>query len=231
MVMTTMPLAEVKARLSELVGRVAEQHERITVTVHGRPSAVLMAVDDLDALHETLSVLADPDTLRRLAESDASSRAAKRSEPMSSPQRWPRGVAPRERTLDPTVRTAPHAHGPASTDRLPSRGRRIRGPRFINGPLLDNPHRIGKRLLAATGSAQCRRGSYRVIYRIDDERGRSRSSTSTIGARSTDRTDRSVDQELRPRSANWMATSMIMSPGRRPARPRPAAQDLVAGTL
>jgi antitoxin YefM len=28
-------------------------------------------VDDLDALHETLSVLADPDTLRRLAESDA----------------------------------------------------------------------------------------------------------------------------------------------------------------
>jgi antitoxin YefM len=71
MVMTTMPLAEAKARLSELVGRVAEQHERITVTVHGRPSAVLMAVDDLDALHETLSVLADPDTLRRLAESDA----------------------------------------------------------------------------------------------------------------------------------------------------------------
>ena len=71
MVMTTMPLAEVKARLSELVGRVAEQHERITVTVHGRPSAVLMAVDDLDALHETLSVLADPDTLPRLAESDA----------------------------------------------------------------------------------------------------------------------------------------------------------------
>jgi prevent-host-death family protein len=69
--MTTMPLAEVKARLSELVGRVVEQHERITVTVHGRPSAVLMAVDDLDALHETLSVLADPDTLRRLAESDA----------------------------------------------------------------------------------------------------------------------------------------------------------------
>ncbi len=69
--MSTMPLAEVKAHLSELVGRVAEQHERITVNVHGRPSAVLIAVDDLDALHETLAVLADPDTLRRLAESDA----------------------------------------------------------------------------------------------------------------------------------------------------------------
>jgi antitoxin YefM len=69
--MTTMPLADVKARLSELVGRVQAHHERVTVTVHGRPSAVLIAVEDLEALQETLSVLSDPDTLRRLVESDA----------------------------------------------------------------------------------------------------------------------------------------------------------------
>ena len=31
-------LAEVKARLSELVALVGSQHERITVTVHGRPA-------------------------------------------------------------------------------------------------------------------------------------------------------------------------------------------------
>ncbi|MGH9959204.1 MAG: type II toxin-antitoxin system Phd/YefM family antitoxin, partial [Pyrinomonadaceae bacterium] len=53
--MTTMPLAEVKARLSELVGRVQTHHERVTVTVHGRPSAVLIAVEDLEALQEILS--------------------------------------------------------------------------------------------------------------------------------------------------------------------------------
>jgi len=41
------------------------------VTVHGRPYAVLIAVEDLEALEETLSVLSDPDTLRRLVESDA----------------------------------------------------------------------------------------------------------------------------------------------------------------
>jgi antitoxin YefM len=41
------------------------------VTVHGRPPAVLIAVEDLEALEETLSVLSDPDTLRRLVESDA----------------------------------------------------------------------------------------------------------------------------------------------------------------
>jgi antitoxin YefM len=44
------------------------------VTVHGRPPAVLIAVEDLEALEETLSVLSDPDTLRRLVESDAERR-------------------------------------------------------------------------------------------------------------------------------------------------------------
>jgi antitoxin YefM len=69
--MTTMSLADVKARLSELVGRVQAHHERITVTVHGRPSAVLIAVEDLEALEETWAVLSDPDTVRRLVDSDA----------------------------------------------------------------------------------------------------------------------------------------------------------------
>lgn len=68
---TTLPLAEVKSHLSELVGRVASQHERVTVTVHGRPSAVLLAVEDLEAMQETIAVLADSDTVRQLVDSDA----------------------------------------------------------------------------------------------------------------------------------------------------------------
>lgn len=69
--MTTLPLGEVKSHLSELVGRVHAHHERITVTVHGRPSAVLLSVEDLERLEETLAILSDPATMRRLAESDA----------------------------------------------------------------------------------------------------------------------------------------------------------------
>jgi mRNA-degrading endonuclease RelE of RelBE toxin-antitoxin system len=44
---------------------------------------------------------------------------------------------------------------------------------FITGPLLGNPHRVGKRLrppLADRHSA--RRGTYRVIYRIDEQHRR-----------------------------------------------------------
>ncbi|BBZ76786.1 antitoxin [Mycolicibacterium anyangense] len=64
-------LAETKARLSELVARVGEQHERVTVTVHGRPAAVLIAVDDLESLEETIAVLSDSAALRALSEADA----------------------------------------------------------------------------------------------------------------------------------------------------------------
>ena len=40
---------------------------------------------------------------------------------------------------------------------------------FINGPLLANPHRVGKRLMPPLDDRHsARRGTYRVLYRIDD---------------------------------------------------------------
>ncbi len=69
--MTVLPLSDVKSHLSELVGRVHDHHERVTVTVHGRPSAVLIAPEDLEALEETLEIMRDAATMNRLAESDA----------------------------------------------------------------------------------------------------------------------------------------------------------------
>jgi antitoxin YefM len=67
----TLPLNEVKAHLSEIVSRVGGGHERVTVTVHGRPTAVIISPDDLEALEETIAVLSDPDALRQLALADA----------------------------------------------------------------------------------------------------------------------------------------------------------------
>lgn len=57
-----------------------------------------------------------------------------------------------------------------SLDRLPEKIREA-VLAFVHGPLSENPHRVGKPLgreLAGLHSA--RRGSYRVIYRIVDER-------------------------------------------------------------
>jgi mRNA interferase RelE/StbE len=86
-------VADAKAHLSELVSRVGSQHERVTVTVHGRLS---------EQLPEFIAFAA---------------------------------------------------------------------PEFITGPLLENPHRVGKQLRPPLEDRHsARRGTYRVIYRIDDTR-------------------------------------------------------------
>lgn len=42
---------------------------------------------------------------------------------------------------------------------------------FLTGPLLENPYRIGKPLeRELAGYHSARRGSYRVIYRVDQDR-------------------------------------------------------------
>jgi len=56
------------------------------------------------------------------------------------------------------------------TEKLPE-GVAVAAHEFIVGPLLDNPHRLGKRLHAPLADRHsARRGTYRVIYRVDDER-------------------------------------------------------------
>ena len=52
--MTTIPLTEAKAKLNELVEDAVTTSERITITRHGRPAAVLISVDDLETMEETL---------------------------------------------------------------------------------------------------------------------------------------------------------------------------------
>jgi antitoxin YefM len=62
----TLPLAEIKARLSEIVDRVEGQHERVTLTRNGRPAAVLISPEDLEALEDTLELLSDPRAMREI---------------------------------------------------------------------------------------------------------------------------------------------------------------------
>jgi prevent-host-death family protein len=67
---STLPLDEVKEHLSELISRVTRQHERITVTVDGHASAVIVAPEDLEALEETIAVLSDSELMRQVADSE-----------------------------------------------------------------------------------------------------------------------------------------------------------------
>jgi prevent-host-death family protein len=78
-----MSLAAVKARLSEVVDRVNQSHERITITRHGHAAAVIIAQDDLASLEETLDLLSDPAAMREIAEGRA---AAARGEGLAEDQ-------------------------------------------------------------------------------------------------------------------------------------------------
>src|SRR5215203_7387658 len=62
----TLPLAEVKAKLSEMVDRVEHTQDRITVTRNGRPAAVLISPDELASLEETLDLLSGPAALAEI---------------------------------------------------------------------------------------------------------------------------------------------------------------------
>lgn len=67
--MTVVPFTDARNRLSELIDEVTRTHERVEISRHGHPVAVLISADDLAALEETLEVLSSAETMRQLAES------------------------------------------------------------------------------------------------------------------------------------------------------------------
>lgn len=68
--MSTESLRTVRDRLSEFVDRVQREHDRVTITRNGARAAVLISPEDLDALEETLEILADRKAMRELREAE-----------------------------------------------------------------------------------------------------------------------------------------------------------------
>jgi antitoxin YefM len=64
-----MALRDVKNRLSEVVDQVEREHRRVVITKHGRPAAVMLSVDDLASLEETLEIMARPRLIAQVRDS------------------------------------------------------------------------------------------------------------------------------------------------------------------
>lgn len=71
------PLGEVKNRLSEVVDRIERAHGRVIITKHGRPSAVIMNLEDLESLEETLAVLSNPRMVKEIRQAQTEITAGK----------------------------------------------------------------------------------------------------------------------------------------------------------
>lgn len=67
----TLPLAEIKKHLSEIVDGVEQRHDRVVLTRNGRPAAVILSPEDLEALEETLDILSDPKAMREIRKAQA----------------------------------------------------------------------------------------------------------------------------------------------------------------
>ena len=61
-----LPLADVKNRLSEVVERLEREHGRVVITKHGHPAVVMLSVEDLESLEETLGVLSRPELVQEV---------------------------------------------------------------------------------------------------------------------------------------------------------------------
>ena len=74
-----LPLAQVRDHLSEVVERIEREHGRVVITRHGRPAAVVLSVDDLESLEETLEILGNQRLLadiRRASQEIAAGKAS-----------------------------------------------------------------------------------------------------------------------------------------------------------
>ena len=67
----TLPLAEIKKRLSEIVDGVEQKHDRVVLTRNGRPAAVILSPDDLESLEETLAILSNPTARQDIREAES----------------------------------------------------------------------------------------------------------------------------------------------------------------
>ncbi len=64
--MRILPLAEAKAKLSQLVADVANTDEEVTITKNGRATAVLVSYEEFESWQETLDVLSDRELVEEL---------------------------------------------------------------------------------------------------------------------------------------------------------------------
>ncbi len=66
----TIPFSEARARLTALLDEVEQKHEHVVITRNGRPAVVVLATEEYEALHETLEILDDEETMKALLRSD-----------------------------------------------------------------------------------------------------------------------------------------------------------------
>jgi antitoxin YefM len=70
MVMTILPLNDVKTRFSAIADEVAATHDRVIVTRNGRPHVMVISVDDFESLQMTRELAGEPGAVQDILAAD-----------------------------------------------------------------------------------------------------------------------------------------------------------------
>lgn len=62
----TVPVRELRGRLSQLLDDVSRRREHLVVTRNGKPAAALVPIDEYEALEETAEILSDSRALEAI---------------------------------------------------------------------------------------------------------------------------------------------------------------------
>jgi len=62
----TIPVRDFRSNLAQVLSDVADRRDHVVVTRNGRPAAVLVPIDEYEALEETAEILSDRATLDAL---------------------------------------------------------------------------------------------------------------------------------------------------------------------
>lgn len=68
--MSTVPLTELRDKLSDVVDNVEATSAEYVITRHGRPVAVVLNYEEYESMIETLNILSDSETMAAIAEGD-----------------------------------------------------------------------------------------------------------------------------------------------------------------
>ena len=63
-------ISEARTNLPDLVEKISNSADRVTITVNGKPKALLISFDELESLQETAEILAIPGALKSIKQGE-----------------------------------------------------------------------------------------------------------------------------------------------------------------
>ncbi len=73
----TLSLKQLRPELPKVIESIDEKFDRFIITKRGKPVVVMMSVDDYESLIETLDILEDKETMKRIRKGEAEIKAGK----------------------------------------------------------------------------------------------------------------------------------------------------------